>query len=797
MLYDKEIVISCAGNRKALSWPAQRLMWSEFCRKLATPARGVESYAAYIRMSKAEQDERKDVGGFVGGELRDGKRRNSHIKSRDLITLDLDAIPAGRTDAVRQTVAALGCASAVYSTRKHEPGKPRLRVIVPTDRSVTAEEYEPIARWLGAQLGMENCDPTTFQAVRMMYWPSVCADGEYVYDTTDAAFLSADTVLASYADWRDVRSWPQVPGAAQTERKTAEQQEDPAVKTGIVGAFCRKYDVIKAMDELLPGSYVQEEGDAERYTDTAGSTTGGAIVYGDGKWLYSHHGTDPCSGKLVNAFDMVRLHKFGGMDADAAPGTPTNRLPSYTAMRDLALADEDVRIELSAERIKAAAEAFNTPIEGDDTWLKELTLDGTGLPQKTVNNVLLIMRGDYRLQGRIAYDAFSSRPMARGMLPWDEALGTREWTDNDDAGLRWYLEHVYGLAAKDRVNDALSMIQRENQYDEVREYLEAVEWDGVPRVDTLLSRYLLAEDTPYTRAVMRKTLVAAVARAMEPGCKYDTVLTLIGGQGIGKSTFVRLLGAPWYSDSVQTFEGKEAAEQLRGAWLIEIPEVDRFSNREESICKQFITRQNDFYREAYGHRTVDHPRRCVFIATTNADEFLTDRANRRWWIVRCAATPDRLGADFSQLRADRDQIWAEAVALWRTEEPLTLPPALELEARNAQEETRIEDPWAAEIRAFLDKPIPIDWKDRTAAQRAAWWADDFGRDNSQTETTLRKEVCARDIWAELMHGDVRTLDNRTAKRINNVLLCTSGWKATNGIYTIYGRQRGFIRVTEQ
>ncbi|MCG6197251.1 virulence-associated protein E, partial [Anoxybacillus sp. LAT_38] len=174
--------------------------------------------------------------------------------------------------------------------------------------------YEPLARKLASIIGIELCDPSTFEAHRLMYWPSCCADSQYVFHYGDKPFLDADGLLAMYTDWRNVAEWPQVPGTSQSHVRLATKQGDPTAKQGIVGAFCRQYDIYKAMETFLPGVYIPTDDGSGRFTYAGGSTTGGAIVYDNGQFLYSHHATDPCSGRLVNAFDLVRLHKFGELD---------------------------------------------------------------------------------------------------------------------------------------------------------------------------------------------------------------------------------------------------------------------------------------------------------------------------------------------------------------------------------------------------------------------------------------------------------------------------------------------------
>ena len=278
MQNNRMLQISTAGSRKATQWPQSTIMWSEFVEKLKTPVWGTETLDQYLALPKSKQDDLKDVGGFVGGTFIGLRRKAAYVEGRDLITLDLDNIPAGQTEDVLKRVSGLGCAAVVYSTRKHSGYAPRLRVIVPLDRTATADEYEPAARKLASLLGIEFCDPTTFDAERLMYWPSCSSDSQYVYQVYDNPFCSLKGLLGMYSDWHDVTQWPQVPGADAIERRRLAKQEDPTTKRGIIGAFCRTYSITQAMEKFIPGMY--EETDMQgRYTYTGGETTGGALVY--------------------------------------------------------------------------------------------------------------------------------------------------------------------------------------------------------------------------------------------------------------------------------------------------------------------------------------------------------------------------------------------------------------------------------------------------------------------------------------------------------------------------------------
>ena len=798
LTYDRQISISTAGSRTALRWPVSVLWWSELVERLHTPTRGAEKLADYLSMTKRQQDDLKDVGGFVGGPVRGGGRRKAGtIEGRDVLTLDLDSLPAGGTQDVLRRAEALGCAYCIYSTRKHSDAAPRLRVLLPTDRTVTADEYEPLARKIAELLdpSMSPFDASTFEVHRLMYWPSCCADSVYVYTYGDKPFASADGVLGLYKDWHDVSEWPQVPGTQETHKRLAAKQGDPAAKNGVVGAFCRSYDIYRAMDELLPGTYTPCDIEG-RYTYAGGSTTGGAVVYDNGSFLYSHHATDPCGGRLVNAFDLVRLHMFADKDDDARPDTPTNKLPSYIAMCEFAVQDPGVAALINQERYEQATAAFDKPIEDTDTnWMLKMAVSSTtGAPAKTTDNVLLILENDPLLKGKLAFDEFANRGLVLGSLPWDSRCGRRQWTDVDDAGLRHYVEKIYGITGKEKIYDAAALAAHKHVINDVRDYLAGIIWDGVRRLDTLLIDYLGAEDNAYTRAVARKSLAAAVARVMTPGVKYDYMPILSGPQGIGKSTLLRLLGLRWYSDSLTTFEGKEASEMIQGVWINELGELNGLSRSETNAVKQFLSRTDDIYREPYGRRTGTYPRRCVFFGTTNDSEFLRDRTgNRRFWPVD-VAIQEPLKNVFTQLQEEVPQIWAEAFVIWQLGEPLYLTG--EAEAISKQQQEAHEESNAKEgiILEFLARPVPLDWDKRSIQQRRMYWQGEFNR--GDCDTTERDRVCAAEIWCECFGKDITYMRQTDAREINSILGCLPGWeKDKNGrrYGKEYGLQRGYRR----
>lgn len=803
MINDRQITISVGSSRAAMDWQPATMLLSAFYSKLQSPVRGSETHAQYMAMSKPQQAALKDVGGFVGGTLAGRRRKGNAVTGRDLVTLDFDAVPAGQTGAFCARVASLGCGYAIYSTRKHAEDAPRLRVILPLDRTATAEEYEAIARKAAEMIGIGSADPTTFEASRLMYWPSCSADSGYIFYADDKPLLSADGMLGLYADWHDMAAWPQAPGAAALPKRMAAKQGDPETKPGIVGAFCRTYTITEAMDTFLPGVYEPVDDAGGRFTFVGGSTTGGAVLYDGGKFLFSHHQSDPCGGLLVNAFDLVRLHLFADQDETAVPGTPVNRLPSYKAMCDRALQSAGVKQTLAEGRAQQLAEAFSTLPAADGSaqeapdagWMHMLACHSkTGLPLPTIDNVSIILEHDPNLKGKFALNEFAGRGEVLGAVPWNrKATRSRLWEDSDSAGLYWYVEKYYHISANGKVDSALALHSAQHSFNNVTAYLGGLAWDGTPRLDTLFIDYLGAEDTPYNRAVTRKSLVAAVARAMTPGCKYDQMTILGGPQGIGKSTILDKLSRGWFNDSIRTFEGKEASELLQGVWIVEIAELQAFKGKADiSRIKQFTSQRVDRFRAAYGRNVKELPRCCVFFGTTNDDDYLIDRTgNRRFWTIDVGVHPAAKRVWQELTDSEIDQLWAEAVAYWRANEPLYLSGELEETAKELQEDHRELSTKEGLIRDFVEKPVPADWASWDRSRRQAYW-----QSGAAGEILLapRDRICALEIWCELLGGDIKQMKYSDAREINDVIAALPGWKRAKKAVRCgtYGVQKAMI-----
>lgn len=780
VLNDKKLDIALGNSRKTKTWKNKPVLWSELLDRMAQPTRTSETLAEYRAMTKDQQSSIKDVGGFVGGYCNNGNR--SDIRFRSVLCLDADYADGALWD---DWGLLYGNAAAVYSTHKHTPEKPRLRLVVPLARNVTPDEYQAIGRRVANTLGIDKFDDTTYQPQRVMYWPSCSQDGAYVYHHLDGAFLDPDAVLATYHNWRDVSSWPMSSRVAEIVKRTAAKQKDPLEKGGLVGAFCRAYTIQEAIAEYVPTYQPCEDG---RYTYTEGSTAAGVVVYED-KFSFSHHATDPASGQLCNAWDLVRLHKYGALDADTAPDTPASSRPSYKAMAQLAAEDKRVKAQLVSDRVAEASEDFAAPVENAD-WRQQLKITEKGGIAQTIENVVIILRHDPQLAGRIAINEMEHNIVTLSSLPWRQVKSPSQWTDADDAALRYYLERFYGISGKDRIFDAVNVVAQEGSFHPVREYLDSCAWDGVPRVETLLIDYLGAEDSPYTRAVTRKALVAAVARIYRPGCKFDYMLTLRGRQGLGKSALIARLGGKWFSDTFTTLQGKDAYEQVMGVWIMEVGELAGMRKAEAETIKLYISKQVDRFRPAYGRRLQEFPRQCIFVATTNETQFLRDATgNRRFWVVDTPGTPTHSIWDELTPETVR-QIWGEAVELYKAGEELFLPRELEEAAREIQDLYEEENPRAGLVADYLDRLLPEDWDAMDLYARRAWL------ETGGEGTVKRRIVCTMEIWAEALGGNPDRYDRYAGKEIRDIMAGLKDWRRSKkDRITIrpYGQQRYYER----
>ena len=792
--HDFTFEISTASSRKAKRWDNKPITWSKFKELCQDTERTDETAEEYARMSKDEQSRIKDVGGFVAGHIENGQRKKGNITSRSAATLDLDFATSDIWD---EFTLQFSCAALLYSTHKHTDAKPRFRLVIPFSRDVTPLEYEPISRRIAETVGIEYFDSTTHDINRLFYWPSTSKDAPYVYECQDGNPLDVDQLLRTYTNFADPGEWPRSAREGDIVGKAIRMQEDPREKKGIYGTFCRAYTIEEAIEELLPDVY-ESTAVPGRYTYKAGTSGGGLVCY-DGLFAWSHHETDPAAkdGHCHNAFDLVRIHKFGELDSNARPDTPATKMPSFLAMVDFCKNDErthklfidEQHTEINADFGDIDPDELETP-----EWFADLERDKKGNIEKTYNNLIAIMLNDRKLK-RVQYDEFSKNDVTHepafkpssGFLVTDESAGK----------IAACLEKKYHLSISlNKVFEVLKSTERERGFNPVQDHITAAQWDGTPRIETALIDYLGAEDTPLNRAQTKLWFVAAVARAFEPGTKFDNVLTLPGPQGIGKSTFFRIIGNAWFSDSFSfASSDKEKVEAVTAGWIIEISELNGLKRANDAeAAKAFLSKCIDRIRPAYGHKVEEYPRHSVFAATTNESNFLQgENGNRRWWIipVRGKGTVDSWA---KLLRQNAPQMLAEAYSYYKDDTPLYLSAELEQQANEVQTAFADDaaDPLIESIESYLNMLVPLNYEGMSRQERINWRRNDD--DPLRPAGTMHlTTVTARQIIDELPGTDMKSDSRRDVRRVNTLMNYVEGWTRAGNLFDGRGVPREYRR----
>lgn len=558
--------------------------------------------------------------------------------------------------------------------------------------------------------------------------------------------------------------------------------QDPLDKEGAVGFFNRAFFPIgRAIEKYLSDVYEPTDNENRWHYIQSSSMAGVEIIEG-GKFVYSHHAKDPAYLKLCNAFDLVRIHKFGDDDVKK----------SFNAMCELAMQDDEVKRIAMEEKLAQAEADFNA---SDGDWMTRLKYQPrTGSLENSVYNLNLILNNDPDF-ANFAFNELANRIQITGPLPWERPEGNMFWRDADTAQLKSIIDIRY-LPFSSRNHDvAFTKAADDRHFHPVRDYLNSLpEWDGIERVEDLFIRYLQADDTPYVRAVTRKTFAAAVARVYVPGIKFDCVPVLDGDQGIGKSTIVKdLVTSEYYSEtlSLTDMDDKSGAEKLQGFWAVEIGELAGMKKADIEKVKAFLSTCDDKYRPSYGKVVESHPRQCIIIATVNGERgYLRDiTGNRRFWIIKLHQKKQKKTWDFTP--EYRAQFWAEAKEIWKSGEKLYLEGDL-LEAAEAAQQSAMEvDERVGMVEEYLNTRLPNDWADMDLFQRRNFLqGSEFGMPDHKG-VALRTEASNAEIWCECFGKTLQELKPSDSYNIATLMAQIPGWQRTTSIkrQPIYGRQR--------
>lgn len=867
------------------------LNWADLVDRLSKPKIHsditVDQYAAFSKSAK--NDTKADAGFFLAGHCSDGIRRNAHIDCRSLITLDADDLIDDELYVQLKSgqFEDLEFESFAHTTRSHSPDAPRFRILIPLSDPITdPDAYVAAARLVASRIDptMESWDPCSFRPAQMMYLPSISSDQEFIAKRMRGELCDWEMILEECdGDWRDIANLPRSETEKSKIRKSARVASktsgrggvlsDPGGKGNMVGAFCRAYPIEAAMATFIPGVYEPADvvNGEQRYTYAAGSSVNGGVILG-GTHLYSHHATDPAGEQAHNAWDIVRIHRFGHLDEFDSHSV--SELESHKAMQELAMNDMTVMNELS--KSAAQADEFDVEIEtqgggqdhgddpindlevffndeapadvecgsagadligddlmgmideisadeGDDDtpdqapsgvrtsglfsslaaeeaagidasvaqniedddddgeWMEMIARDKNGRSVKSQFNVNLILANDRRINRSLMFNEFTNQIAQKSdIVPG--VSGTAEIVVRDRLlGDPMSEAHIdvarsilsapttmdgYDIQASEAdVKSGIRNLGNLNAFHPVKDLLEAVEWDGVPRVETLFVDHLGAEDNAYHRETATKVMMAAVARIYQPGCFFDALPIIEGATGSRKTSFVRALSCGFTStlkddDMVDT---QRAREKMGGAWILEIPELSAMKGRDAGRLKTFISELTDKVRMAYAVSATDVPRQAIFIGTIDRAEYLEDLAgNRRYW-------PIKVGVDVIDIDALTDmlpQLWAEAKVLY--EEAASSEGGLKLflqskdaityaaKLQSSRMKVSQESMWADDIREALLKTYSRD--------------DGWDLDGCLDEAGRIKFVSLKFIWSVLLgHTLEEFLDRRVQNAFANVV----------------------------
>lgn len=721
----------------------------------------------------------KNARSYLPSELRGHHRSGDNVIGRSVITLDLDGASAeGFTELLSylDDVAVLW-----HTTFSHSPQKPSYRVLIPLDGMVTPDVYTRIVREIMRAVPQAAIDAASATPSQIMFTPAAKDESLYEYGS------ELNRPLASGALFQSAPDSPE--GVVSLGRV---RKKDPLTLKGIAGEFCKHYQDLDELIEVFKLPY-ERVGSRFRYIHADKSSAPGMSPLPDAPLLYfSNHGSDPASGRAQNAFDLVRIHKFGALDAGYEGAVIHS--PSYLAMKNFLATHEGFRqrradaaygnvarpdvasIPLTAsEDVSTLTQEPEPTVEAEeDEELGSGSLDWTSQlirHEKTlqvedrIENYDLIFMNDTIFKSlwwnvRGDYEAIMGED-------YDLRDGSPPQVNNADvSGLKDHIERQYQIrrVTRQRVDDLLGRVRRERRIDPVKKYLQSLTWDGIPRLETCLPG---AEDTPYNRMVAKRALLGAVARAFKPGCKVDQSLILFGGQGVGKTTWIERM-ARGYTASLGDIQNKDTLISASRSWIMVSDEGHALNNADFNELKDFLTRQRDVYRLPYDRSATEVPRRWVVWGTTNDPMMLRERdGNRRFLIVDVLEQ-----MDFDKYTPEYvDQVWAEAVALYQDGERPVLSPAEEALAEQARKSHTMEDNLVATITEALESPVPLAWERMSMPERIQWLQDkSMGTEDKSAPAAPRSFITPAAVWVEIMRKSLPDMSLRDQNRITAALV---------------------------
>lgn len=678
----------------------------------------------------------------------------------------------------------------------------------------------------------------------MMYLPSCSVDMEdqFVSFRNHGELLSPEKFLTALdVDWEDFENWPR--GSVEGDlRQRSDKSENPLEKKGVIGAFCRAYTIHDAIEKFIPEVYADPEenaGGEVRYRYTLGSGGGqGAIVYDDGLFLYSHHSSDPCSEQNVNAFDMVRAHRYRELwDKEKAGDSsiPMTKRESYKQFVQFLVDDPLVATERSASLIDPSllmADLGEIEEEVDRRTPQEVEIDGLlgdlgdlpeladagekdvlnrSKPQRdwfgdlevgeqgfkiTNYNAAVIAINDPRFAKSLAFNELTMDvTVLRTLKPMIDHIPPLR-IENRKEGDRLQDKHIgffrtvldapaypkskgYGLKmGKTDAGYALYLAAIKNKYHPVRKYLESLSWDGKLRMDTLWIDYLGVEDNLYHRETGAMMLLGAVTRVYEPGHKFDTAVILEGVQGTRKSSMIKTFArSRWFTElDADLSDRKKTVEQMQGFWFVELPELSQFNKRDANEIKSFMSGTADTVRMAYAMTAETFRRQCIMVGSTNDAQYLPDQTgNRRFWPVAVKVRK----IDTQRLDEEMDQIWAEAYARYKEMRVEKLKSAGELRLTLSDEAELIAtEEQASRVRVsdedIMMKRLLPHLDHAVNISKVSYGSTGFG-DLDDDTMVIRNVLTPTIAWTQVLGQDMSRLERSKLITLGKALQMLPGW----------------------
>ena len=738
-----------------------------------------EKYNEYVNADKSTKLSLKDVGGYVGGETEGNRRTNNVRIKRQLLTLDIDTKLPNIFPYLERNVPYY---CIVHSTHSHSPDENRFRLIFPLSREVDEDEYQALGRRIAYSI--ENAkhetiqglfDETTFQANRLMFFPSAPVDGEYICEmlnldmaSEEQKIIDVDKVLDSYLDKNDIYEWfkPEKKDDAQIG-KSALEGKNPLRAKGMVGAFNRTYTISQAIDKFLPHVYRKERNG--RYTFIGGQSYGGAMSLQNDTIFYSHHGTDPANLYYRSAFDLVRIHKFGTYDTGFTPEKEiekdiVEKSDSFLKMVEFCRSIPEV-VEHSEQNI-----SLTQRLEQQENYVNEHWLDNTETPKEeteetetkskswlvqldglksNAGKLDVIFSNDEQVGNLFYFDTFRANICFQRKPFWHrDFVDGQALQDKDMAHIRVHLDKVYNIKGEKAIDDAVVVEADKIQKNKVLDFFEGLTWDGTPRLDTFFEEFFQVASNPFTKVAFKHWLVGAVSRIYRAGSPMDMLLIIKGKQGIGKSLFFKKLATldfskpadHLYSDTKIDFDkAKDSYEQLEGIWIYEWKELAGMNMSEQESIKAFVDKTEDKFRRSYGRRNVEIKRRVAFGGSTNESTPLRDRTGNRRFLVLEAQNkqnecyikdPNR----FTQ--AYRDQLIAEAITLYKNGFDIFQWSDEELEWWEKSNESNLaENDLLGSISSFLGMKRPKHWYSMSREEMISYM-DSYDFENNKSTSAV-------------------------------------------------------------